>query len=218
MNDFLDRVPQAPEPKDDLAAEKHHQMPSLINQLMMGADAWMQLANQNLPGLTPEQGRWLYEERAQRATEYRERAERIRYWIARAEAFRDNPNVPLDDMSGPIVCSMLEIICGPVPRELYRDAEWLIVAAHLSTQGVTYFWAPKFSGYTSNLAKAGRYTEEEAKRREIWSERMEVAVLLTEAEAMSFRAVSDVNAHRWFHDRFPGNRADHDLNFVPGET
>ena len=80
-------------------------MPSLINQLMMGADAWMQLANQLLPGLTPAQGQAVYEERALRATQYRERAERIRYWT----------NVPLSDMGGPMVVSMLEIICGEVP-------------------------------------------------------------------------------------------------------
>jgi len=91
---------------------------------------------------------------------------------------------------------------------------WLIVAAHLSTEGVTCFWGPKFSGYTSNLHLAGRYTEEQARSREVWSERMEVAVPLSEAEVAQFPAVRDDDAHAWFHRRFPDGRpAPH----VPGD-
>jgi hypothetical protein len=84
------------------------------------------------------------------------------------------------------------------------DGQWVIVAAHISTNGVAYFWGPNFSGYTASLARAGRYTEQEAKKREVWSERMEVAVPLAEAEEAQFPAVTDDNAHAWFRRRFPG--------------
>ena len=87
-----------------------------------------------------------------------------------------------------------------------QPPQWLIVAAHLSTEGVAYFWGPEFSGYTANLDKAGRYTEQEAKNREVWSERMEVAVTLAEAEAARFPAVRDDDAHVWFLRRFPDHR------------
>jgi len=111
MNDFLDRVQLSPvQTVEEVPTQRR---PSLINQLMMGAEAWMLLADQFIPGLTPEQGQLVYRWRVQRATEYRERAEHIRHWIARAKAFRDNPDVPINDMSGPVVCSILEIICGP---------------------------------------------------------------------------------------------------------
>lgn len=83
---------------------------------------------------------------------------------------------------------------------------WVIVAAHLSTEGVAYFWGPNFSGYTRLVEKAGRYTEAEAKRREVWSERMEVAVPLAEVIAASKAHVSDDDAHRWFRRRFPGRK------------
>jgi len=109
MNDFLDRVHLAPDQTEDgQDIRPASKMPSLINQLMMGAHAWMQLARR-----VPHQGNALYKERAKRADEYWQRAERIRYWIARAKTFRDNPNVPINDMSGPMICSILEIICGP---------------------------------------------------------------------------------------------------------
>lgn len=92
---------------------------------------------------------------------------------------------------------------GPAPEPVKPPA-WVIVAAHISTNGVAYFWGPNFSGYTASLARAGRYTEQEAKKREVWSERMEVAVPLAEAEEAQFPAVTDDNAHAWFRRRFPG--------------
>jgi hypothetical protein len=54
-------------------------MSTLINKLMMGADAWARLANTDVsPGLRPEYARALYEERMVRAAEYRLHADRIR--------------------------------------------------------------------------------------------------------------------------------------------
>lgn len=79
MNDFLDRVPPAPDQtNDDVGEVTAPRRTSLINQLMMGSHAWMQLANQTVPGLTPEQNQDLYRERAKRAAEYRESAELAR--------------------------------------------------------------------------------------------------------------------------------------------
>lgn len=85
-------------------------------------------------------------------------------------------------------------------------AEWVIVAVHLSTQGVAYFWGPDFSGYVREVDDAGRYTEAEAKSREKWTERMEVAVPLSEVLAVAKLHVCDDYAHRWFHRRFPDGR------------
>jgi hypothetical protein len=89
-----------------------------------------------------------------------------------------------------------------------KPKTWLIVAAHLSTKGVTCFWGPNHSGYTNDIDKAGRYSEDDAKKREVFSERMEVAVPLAEAEALAFRAVSDDHAHAWHRRRFPNGRPD----------
>lgn len=49
-------------------------MATLINQLMMSADAWVRLANIDVAGLTPELLQQLYRERMDRATGLRKRA------------------------------------------------------------------------------------------------------------------------------------------------
>ncbi|HVZ89583.1 MAG TPA: hypothetical protein VHG72_21655 [Polyangia bacterium] len=87
---------------------------------MMAADAWAKLANENLPGLSPEAATRLYEERMNRASRLRARVEHIRYWKARLIAFRDNPALPLDNMIGPYALSILHTLTGP---ELTRDTK-----------------------------------------------------------------------------------------------
>jgi hypothetical protein len=82
------------------------------------------------------------------------------------------------------------------------ERDWVIVAVHLSTQGIAIFWREGGRGYTRKIEEAGRWTKEEAQRREQNTERREVAVHFSEIEKVSFRAVMDDDAHRWFHERF----------------
>lgn len=94
-------------------------------------------------------------------------------------------------------------------------ANWLLLSYKRGAWGNSaVWWGPNFSGYTSRLDDAGRYTEAEAKRIERESPighlgvKDAVAVPLAEAEELSHKTV-DFGAAR---DRWPGPIA------VPGDS
>ena len=62
---------------------------TLVNELMMAADAWAQLANVTPHGMFPEQARQIYVERMARSERLRERAE----WTREIERQSKEPDV-----------------------------------------------------------------------------------------------------------------------------
>jgi hypothetical protein len=94
-----------PEPPDE------HEGTTLINELMMSGDLWARMANEAIPGATPELDRRFYEERMRRATMIRRRAEHVRAILG---AVNETAALSFAKRESVEEARLLNRLCGPL--------------------------------------------------------------------------------------------------------